>query len=131
MAQGPHTSGDANRQGPRKDIDNATNADIIIVGAGPVGLLMALKLGLQGISTIVIEKHKEILKAPRAIAYMPVVNKQLKKIGLLEPITKRAHQSFYGPCWRPVHGEADVLCEPREKVAQLLQAGVELPPEPP
>lgn len=131
MAQGPNTNGDANRQGPRKDIDNATNADIIIVGAGPVGLLLALKLGLQGISTIVIEKHKGILKAPRAIAYMPVVNKQLKKIGLLEPIMKRAYQSFYGPCWRPVHGEAHVLCELREKVAQLLQAGVELPPRPP
>lgn len=59
-------------------------------------MLMALKLGLQGISIIVIEKHKEILKAPRAIAHMPVVNKQLKKIGLLEPVAKRAYQSYYG-----------------------------------
>lgn len=131
MAQMIETHGNTNGQAPREHINNATSADIIVVGAGPVGLLMALNLGLQGISTIVIEKHKGILKAPRAIAYMPVVNAQLKKIGVLEPIAKRAYQSFFGPCWRPVQGEAHVLCQSRDKIAQLQKERVDLPPPPP
>jgi 2-polyprenyl-6-methoxyphenol hydroxylase-like FAD-dependent oxidoreductase len=125
------TNGEVNGHGSQEDIQNATSADIIIVGAGPVGLLLALKLGLQGISTILIEKQKEILKAPRAVAYMPVVNKQLKSIGLLEPVAQRAFQTFNGPSWRPVQGKAHVLCEPTEIVAQLLQEGADLPPPPP
>ena len=42
---------------------------VIVVGAGPVGLLTALKLGRKGISTLVVEKHSGILDAARAIAY--------------------------------------------------------------
>ena len=131
MAQITDPNGNTNGQGPRQPIDNATSADIVVVGAGPVGLLMALKLSLQGITTIVIEKHKGILKAPRAIAYLPVVNAQLKKMGLLEPIAKRAFHCFLGPSWRPVQGEAHVLCDPVEKIEQLRKAGVDLPPLPP
>lgn len=42
---------------------------VVVVGAGPVGLLTALKLGQKGVSTLVLEKHSEILDASRAIAY--------------------------------------------------------------
>ena len=45
------------------------NYTVIVVGAGPVGLLTALKLGQKGISTLVVEKHSGILDAARAIAY--------------------------------------------------------------
>jgi 2-polyprenyl-6-methoxyphenol hydroxylase-like FAD-dependent oxidoreductase len=124
-------SSKTNGQQPQTDINNATSADVIVVGAGPVGLILALKLGIQGISTIVIEKHAGILRAPRAIAYMPVVNKQLKAMGMLEPLAKRSYQSRFGPSWRPVQGEAYVECYPRDKVEQLLKAGVKLPPPPP
>lgn len=52
--------------------------------------------------------------------FMLAVNKQLKTISLLESVAKRAYQNLYGPSWRLVHGEAYVLCEPREKAGQLL-----------
>ena len=47
----------------------STKYTVVIVGAGPVGLLTALKLGQRGISTLVVEKHSGILDAARAIAY--------------------------------------------------------------
>ena len=31
--------------------------DVIIVGAGPVGMALAIELGLQGVRTLIIEKH--------------------------------------------------------------------------
>lgn len=42
---------------------------VVVVGAGPVGLLTALKLGQKGVSTLVLEKHSEVIDASRAIAY--------------------------------------------------------------
>lgn len=109
-------------------IDNATTADAIVVGAGPVGLLMALKLGLAGISTIILEKQEEFLEAPRAIAYMPVVNSELKKMGLLGPISARAYQSFKGPCWRTPQGEPLALVDPIEKIEALQKLGIPVRP---
>lgn len=46
-----------------------TKYTVVVVGAGPVGLLTALKLGQRGVSTLVLEKHSGILDASRAIAY--------------------------------------------------------------
>jgi ribulose 1,5-bisphosphate synthetase/thiazole synthase len=43
-------------------------AQVIIVGAGPVGLFLALKIAQQGIKTMVIEAEAEIVPSPRATA---------------------------------------------------------------
>ena len=44
-----------------------TECTVLIVGAGPVGLLTALRLGQAGIDTLVIEAHNEILPTTRAM----------------------------------------------------------------
>ena len=44
------------------------DSDVIIVGAGAVGLLTALKFGRAGVDTILLEAYSELLQAPRAIA---------------------------------------------------------------
>ena len=44
-----------------------TKCTVLIVGAGPVGLLTALRLGQAGIDTLVIEAHTEILPTTRAM----------------------------------------------------------------
>ena len=41
-------------------------AKVIIVGAGPVGLFLALKLSLQDISVLVLEAESDVLQSPRA-----------------------------------------------------------------
>ena len=46
-------------------------SQVLIVGAGPVGLFLGLKIAQQGIKTLVIDCERDIVKSPRAIAYSP------------------------------------------------------------
>ena len=43
--------------------------DVAVVGAGPVGLMVANLLGLAGVKVTVLERNKGLLGLPRAIAY--------------------------------------------------------------
>ena len=63
---------------------------MIIVGAGPVGLLMALRLGQAGISTLVLESHHTLLPTTCAVVYMPVVIPVLRELGILDVVLKNA-----------------------------------------
>lgn len=82
-----------------------TKADVIIVGAGPVGLLTALGLGRAGIDTLVIEAHHELLPTTRAMVYMPVVLPVLRKLGILDTILQHAYLNKEGVKWRDIHGK--------------------------
>jgi 2-polyprenyl-6-methoxyphenol hydroxylase-like FAD-dependent oxidoreductase len=42
------------------------NTDVLIIGAGPAGLSMAVELGSQGQRCIVVERHEHVGYAPRA-----------------------------------------------------------------
>ena len=42
-----------------------TDTDVIIVGAGPVGLALALELGTRGIGCVVVERRDGMLRVPR------------------------------------------------------------------
>lgn len=44
---------------------------VVVVGAGPVGLLTALMLGQKGIAVDVLEASHEVNNAPRGLAYGP------------------------------------------------------------
>jgi 2-polyprenyl-6-methoxyphenol hydroxylase-like FAD-dependent oxidoreductase len=49
--------------------DDGFRPQVLIVGAGPVGLFLALKIAQQGMKTLVIECENDIVKSPRATAY--------------------------------------------------------------
>ncbi|MGK0701549.1 FAD-dependent oxidoreductase [Priestia flexa] len=49
------------------------NTDVLIVGAGPTGLLAALELMKRGISCIIIEKKNNALSFLKRWAYMRVL----------------------------------------------------------
>lgn len=57
---------------------------ILIVGAGPVGLLLAVRLAQANISITVLEAQPSIEKQSKAIVYMPPVYPELKRAGLLD-----------------------------------------------
>ena len=66
---------------PLKDVPvSATTAtqeerphtQVLIVGAGPVGLFLGLKIAQQGIKTTVIDCETDIVKSPHAIACLPL-----------------------------------------------------------
>ena len=53
------------------DYMSRMNAAVIIVGAGPVGLLLGNLLGQAGVDTIIVEKRNQISQTSRAIGITP------------------------------------------------------------
>lgn len=62
----------------------ASRIDVVVVGAGPVGLLAALGLAQAGLSVTVIEAEPGINDSPRAAVYFPTTIKILDRLGLLQ-----------------------------------------------
>lgn len=54
---------------PVADILVIKHSQVIIIGAGPVGLFTAIKLAKEGIDVTVIESEKQVLQSPRATTY--------------------------------------------------------------
>jgi 2-polyprenyl-6-methoxyphenol hydroxylase-like FAD-dependent oxidoreductase len=52
-------------------MDQAKIGRVIVVGAGPVGLLTALFLGGKGIPVDVLEGNHHVDNSPRGLAYGP------------------------------------------------------------
>ena len=60
--------------------------EVAIVGAGPVGLMIANLLGLAGVRVVVFERNKGLLGLPRAIAYDAETLRLFTQIGLFDQI---------------------------------------------
>lgn len=62
--------------------------DVVIVGGGPVGLLMAYQLKRLGISVYVLEQYDKKTQDAygRAIALFPRTTEQLDQLDLIEPM---------------------------------------------
>jgi 3-(3-hydroxy-phenyl)propionate hydroxylase len=62
------------------------NCQVAIIGAGPVGLMIANLLGAAGVEAIVLERNPELLGLPRAIAYDAETLRLFSQVGLFEAI---------------------------------------------
>lgn len=61
----------------------AEQKDVIVIGAGPVGVLTALALAQTGASVTVLEQEPGIVNSPRAAVYFPSTLLILDELGLL------------------------------------------------
>lgn len=59
-----------------------TDCEVLLVGAGPVGLLTTLFLAKAGIKTILIEGLPEVDDSPRAMAYGAPAVVELERAGI-------------------------------------------------
>ncbi|KAJ6443743.1 FAD binding domain-containingprotein [Purpureocillium lavendulum] len=113
--------GDSNqngRQTPRRDATPSDGrAPVIIVGAGPVGLLLALRLAQKQIHSIVLEKDSAPSPLPRAIGYYGPVHDVFQEMGLYDRIADEGMPSG-GYVWRKA--PTDVLDQNGSVVAKEL-----------
>ncbi|KAI1496989.1 FAD binding domain-containing protein [Biscogniauxia marginata] len=72
---------------------------VIIVGAGPSGLLLAILLSKHGIPCEILEASHELDKQPRAAIYGSPAIPDLKRAGIIDEIRRRG-MSPTSMCWR-------------------------------
>lgn len=82
------------------------DADVMIAGAGPVGLALTNLLGIYGIKAILVEARSELIDYPRGVGMDDESMRTLQTIDLIEEIT-----SFTIPhhVMRLVNGHGDVI----------------------
>jgi phenol 2-monooxygenase len=68
--------------------EDGAEYDVIVVGGGPVGLLLGYQLKRFGVSVCVLEQHKKETQDAygRAIALFPRTLEQLDQLDLIEPM---------------------------------------------
>ncbi|WYZ35101.1 hypothetical protein EsH8_I_001377 [Colletotrichum jinshuiense] len=77
--------------------------NVIIVGAGPAGMLLGLMLGKGGISVTIVEQTSELDKKPRATHYAPPAMHVLNRAGLGDDMRKLGFLPD-GVAWRKSDG---------------------------
>src|SRR5476651_2070130 len=63
-------------------------ADVLIIGAGPVGLSAAIELGRRGIRCIVVERNDRVGYSPRAKTTNVRTREHLRRWGIADALRK-------------------------------------------
>jgi 2-polyprenyl-6-methoxyphenol hydroxylase-like FAD-dependent oxidoreductase len=64
------------------------STDVVIVGAGPVGLAAAIELGLRGVRCIVVERHDRVGHSPRAKTTNVRTREHLRRWGIADALRR-------------------------------------------
>ncbi|MBE1485374.1 FAD-dependent monooxygenase [Plantactinospora soyae] len=114
-------------EGPRRE-PRVTGADVIIVGAGPTGLMLANELRLAGVRPLVLERQPQRRDTPKAGGLGGQILELLRYRGLLE----RFEAACTGPVPAPrfpfggVHLDFTQLADPPLHALPLPQPRLEL-----
>jgi 3-(3-hydroxy-phenyl)propionate hydroxylase len=95
----------AYRRSPDQDCRDAAHHPIVIVGAGPVGLVLALDLARKGQRTVVLDKRQGLSEGSRAICWSKRTLEIMSRLGLADELIAR------GVTWktgRVYHGTREV-----------------------
>jgi len=81
----------------------ADDPDVVIVGAGPVGLVTALLLARRGWTSHIVERHAAPYGRPRAVSMDPETSRTMQHLGLVDEVHAGAtFTTFYD--WLGVDG---------------------------
>lgn len=85
-----------------------TDYDVIVIGAGPVGLTLANILGGNGVSVALVESRTELIDYPRAVGIDDEALRVMQSIGLVEHVLPHTvpDQSI-----RVVNGDRKVIAQ--------------------
>jgi 3-(3-hydroxy-phenyl)propionate hydroxylase len=98
-----------NERGPRH-ADGRLTADVAVIGFGPVGKLLALRLGRRGHAVVVVERERGRYPLPRAVTHCSDFARILQSVGLSPdtiPEITQPYDDMY--VWR--NGEGQTLVE--------------------
>jgi 2-polyprenyl-6-methoxyphenol hydroxylase-like FAD-dependent oxidoreductase len=84
----------------------AREAEIVIIGGGPAGLMLAVELRLGGADPVVLERLPEISEIPKGNGLIGQIVPMLDYRGLLERF--RAESTYAGPIPRFMFGPLEV-----------------------
>ncbi|HTF49261.1 MAG TPA: FAD-dependent oxidoreductase [Pseudonocardia sp.] len=65
---------------------NPAQVDVVVVGAGPVGLSTALQLGRAGIRTLIVERHAGLAHHPKAIGVHARTMELFRQFGIADAV---------------------------------------------
>jgi 2-polyprenyl-6-methoxyphenol hydroxylase-like FAD-dependent oxidoreductase len=99
------------------------DTEVIIVGAGPTGLMLAVELCLSGVRPLVLERQPQLQETARAGGFVGQIVELLHYRGLLE----RAEAASFGPIPTPARLPFGGLHVDFSPLAELPLRGLQLP----
>lgn len=71
------------------EIDGISGQDVVVVGAGPAGLMLAANLIRFGLKTTVLDDRPDKTSTGRADGLQPKTIETLKQMRLVDPVLRR------------------------------------------
>jgi 2-polyprenyl-6-methoxyphenol hydroxylase-like FAD-dependent oxidoreductase len=104
------------------------DADVIIVGAGPAGLMLAGELCLAGVRPLVLERQPRLRETPKASGFNGQIVELLRYRGLLDRIEAASGRPVRAAPEAPfggAHLDFSHLADPPIRVVHLPQSRLE------